>query len=97
MADNFWSLSAFFFIFSVAAVSAIFLLLSNTVTSGRDIRAVWPILALNGLIGLGLLFFRLSRLACPPATKPRYGGRANARQIELGLFEQSHGGTLYLD
>lgn len=57
MADNFWSLSAFFLIFSVAAVSAIFLLLSNTVTSGRDIRAVWPTLALSGLIALGLLFF----------------------------------------
>ncbi|MAI50312.1 MAG: hypothetical protein CML78_00475 [Rhodobiaceae bacterium] len=57
MADNFWSLSAFFFIFSVAVVSAIFLLLNNTVTSGSDIKAVWPILALNGVIALGLLVF----------------------------------------
>ncbi|MDB2523590.1 hypothetical protein N9X88_05960 [Alphaproteobacteria bacterium] len=55
MADNFWSLSAFFFIFSVAVVSAIFLLLNNTVTSGSDIKAVWPILALNGVIARGFI------------------------------------------
>lgn len=40
MADNFWSLSAFFLIFSVAAVSAAFLLLNNTVTSGSDISSL---------------------------------------------------------
>ncbi len=40
MAENFWSLSAFFLIFSVAAVSAAFLLLNNTVTSGSDISSL---------------------------------------------------------
>jgi len=40
VAYNFWSLSAFFLIFSVAAVSAAFLLLNNAVTCGSDISSL---------------------------------------------------------
>ena len=54
-ADNFWSLSAFFLIFSVASVSAVFLVLNNTVFPGNNISKVWPLLGLNVAIAVGLL------------------------------------------
>ena len=83
--DSFWSLPAFFFIFSVASISGAFLMLNNAFAPDNDITSIWPLLALNILIATGLLLTMGERVSRIRQQNRRgvAGARIQGRMIAL--------------